>query len=593
MATLSQTKVDMSGLIEVLGQNLYSTPTVAIRELIQNAHDACIRHSIEDAGDNDYRIRINCIPGKLITIQDNGSGLTYQEINDFLATIGSGYTRLLRDQTNTEDMIGYFGLGFLSAYVVADKVEVITASYQTPDQTWTFLSKGGQSFSISETENKSRGTELKLYLKAEFSHLASENFLKELIKKYCPLLPIQIFFNEDEKPLNDLVPPWRYQGSALAQNKKMLEFSKNFEPSFDPICCFPIMENELDITGCIWIQNGTTYSSSDQRNMNVFVRNMYITNNAIDLLPKWAGFAGCVINTASLTPTASREDIQKDKNYSLAQDILQHSLISGLKVIADQQPENWRRILKRHNQGLTGAAIADDDLFFMLKDELTVPTTLGDVTIPALLKSSNNQIHIQPEESGGFQKLLYKAQMIPIVQGFFFAATAFCTKYKDVFPQIKVLTLGKAKDELSIFPKIDVDSTHQQLLSDYFSKENEELIITKFEPDFIPLIIVEDEDHKLKSRLESDEADKRIGSALLGLARISTKNIDSSVHRRLYLNKNNPIISEFGNLDSSKRAVVSNLLRSHTFTMNSSPEADDISSELKSFFSGIYNLAGL
>ena len=133
MTELHSASVDLTGLLTVLGENLYSTPDVALRELVQNAHDSCNRRRIEQ-GPFEPRIDLVANNGKL-TVSDNGSGLTHQEIIDFLATVGAGYTRLLKNAGKSEELIGQFGLGFLSAYVVADKVEVITTAFQTPDET--------------------------------------------------------------------------------------------------------------------------------------------------------------------------------------------------------------------------------------------------------------------------------------------------------------------------------------------------------------------------------------------------------------------------------------------------------------------------
>ena len=184
---LHATQVDLSGLLEVLGKNLYSTPAVAIRELIQNAHDACIRHKLE-APDQQQAYRINLSTGanNTLRIEDNGSGLTRDEIVEYLATVGSGYTRVLRQQTDSEEMIGYFGLGFLSAYVVAEKVEAWTTSYQNTDQGWHFASStGGLRFILNEIESVNVGTQVLLSLKPEFHELAVADVLASLLQQYA------------------------------------------------------------------------------------------------------------------------------------------------------------------------------------------------------------------------------------------------------------------------------------------------------------------------------------------------------------------------------------------------------------------------
>ena len=259
-----------------------------MRELIQNAHDACMRDRVENSNSsNNYSIQISTnLQKNQLTIEDNGSGLTNQEIINYLATVGSGYTREILNQTDSNDMIGYFGLGFLSAYVIADKVEVWTTSYQDPNQGWYFSSKGGQKFSLLKTKPHSQGSKVLLHLSDEHSDLAEAHTLQHLLEKYCCLLPLDIFLNGDSQAINNFEPPWLDKTlSPLALKKRQLQFAGILEERCEPICVFPLKDNELNAQGLIWIQDGSGFSTSDYRNVSVFVRNMHTTHEARDLLP--------------------------------------------------------------------------------------------------------------------------------------------------------------------------------------------------------------------------------------------------------------------------------------------------------------------
>lgn len=279
---ISKTQVDLDGLLSVLSQNLYSTPAVVIRELIQNAQDACVRHKLEsNQSDTFHNIRIlNNSKDHTITIVDNGSGLTANEIKDYLATIGSGYTRRLRQATETQEMVGFFGLGFLSAYVVAEKVEFETTSYQDLTKTWLFSSVKGKSFSIkpiAQSGSKASGSAVKLYLKKEFRGLADTQWLTTLIEKYCCLLPLPIFINQASSQVNHLRAPWENEDAPdeISQSihsqrvNENLLFARAFEPTYEPMWSFELPLNELNVKGLIWIQDGTSYTSSDNRNASM------------------------------------------------------------------------------------------------------------------------------------------------------------------------------------------------------------------------------------------------------------------------------------------------------------------------------------
>jgi len=599
-AELFNTDVNMDGLLEVLGKNLYSSPNVAIRELVQNAHDACVRRQIEEkreSSEQSYSIRL--IPdysNKRLTIIDNGSGLTFDEIKTYLATIGSGYTRVLRDSTKTEEMIGYFGLGFLSAYVVADRVSVVTTSYQTSNETYRFVSKGGKTFSIAPVdESRDVGTKVVLELSEEFHSLSDISLLEGLLTKYCSLIQIPIYLGENDKPVNELEVPWRKEyGSDVRKNRDNLRFAQIFEDIFEPICTIEIpKDNPLGLNGLIWLQDSSGYSTSDYRNVCVFVRNMFITHEGRELLPLWAGFVGCVLESNQLIPTASREDLQKTDYYYQVQEFLAVTLISGLKNIAANQPENWRRILTRHNQALIGASVTDDDLFLLLKGSLKLPTSSGEISVEKLLKLSDNKFYLQLEDRNNYEQILFKANNIPVIYGYLFAVSSFCNKYAQYY-QKELVNLGTEEGKKKLFKLENIEPEIQSKLEALFKESGESLFFTHIEPKEIPLIIVEDKDAALKKRLEEDDKSKKIGSAALALAQIYTDTIDEENQRDVFVNLGSPLISHLLELETDKAKVLAELIRSFTVILCHDAIDDDcdFQAELSKFNRSLLEILG-
>src|SRR5690349_18874919 len=193
MTTLHKTRVDLEGLMKVLGDHLYSTPMVAVRELVQNAHDSCERRRIESDEEFEARIVVRADPSaRTLTIEDTGAGLTDEEIQQYLATVGAGYTRTLRQREQSSDvasgLIGYFGLGFLSAFVVSERTEVWTCSYKQPDQAWRFTSRDGQTYSLDVAPSREVGTRVTLHLREQHQSLANPLAVKRLLLRYACLL---------------------------------------------------------------------------------------------------------------------------------------------------------------------------------------------------------------------------------------------------------------------------------------------------------------------------------------------------------------------------------------------------------------------
>lgn len=228
--------VDLSGLLRVLGDHLYSTPTVAVNELVQNAHDSILRRRLE-VGAAGGSIRVDVGAGRLV-VTDDGSGLTEQEIIDHLATVGTGYTGSLRQQTGDDGLVGVFGLGFLSAFVIADHVELRTTSYQGPLVGWLYRSRDGQRFSLEEVEAGSVGTQVTLFLKDRFRHLADLDVLHDVLLRYAIPLSVPVLLGD--RVINREPPPWRDPDTV----DRSLAFATAWETRFSPVCVMPVGETE-------------------------------------------------------------------------------------------------------------------------------------------------------------------------------------------------------------------------------------------------------------------------------------------------------------------------------------------------------------
>lgn len=543
------TEVNLNGLIEVLSKHLYSTPVVAVRELAQNGHDAIVRRRIEQPdAPKDNLIRVVADVAKsTITISDTGAGLTESEIHGFLATVGVGYTRMLRQQDDDTGLIGMFGLGFLSAFVLAKEVTVLTTSWQTPDQSWKYHSTDGQKYTVTPHQNSAPGTQVILTLKEEYSHLASNNLLNRVLSRYCILLHEPVYVGDASEPVNKLQPPWREVAPegvtmhrALVQRKN-LAFAAQFESSFEPICTIPVVPAGMsDAVGILWIQDGATYGTSDNRNLSLFLRGMLLDDEARELLPPWAGFIGGVIESSKLTPTASREDLQRDEAWVAVQEALKESLISGLSDLAQNQPEIWRRVLIRHNEALLGAALCDDRLFDLLKDRLQVPTSKG-----ALLAKDlriNNSIHILLSRDGGFEEMLFHILQRPVARGDRYAVVPFLRRWALLY-HCRIIEVGTQTGNEQLFSLAELPEEQVAYLEEQLC-DGEQLIISRFEPAVLPLVVTPDREAELKQILEQDDADKRISTAALMLARQFTSQIQKTKTSSLYINLNNPCVMQ-------------------------------------------------
>lgn len=571
---LRQAGVDLNGLMSVLSRHLYSTPTVALRELVQNAHDSIVRRRLEQPTWQ-KPAQINIIPDskrQQLHIIDTGAGLTEAEIHQYLATVGVGYTRQLRQQDGSASnqdqtgLIGMFGLGFLSAFVLAKRVTVSTTSYQSPTVGCRYVSSDAEHYAVSHIEPRPVGTEVVLQLNDEFYELLDPKHLRKVLSHYCALLvePIYVFdspehyketnletesLTQDKTPpkqniaINAEPPPWRRPDPQTLHpataRKQALAFASRFEKNFEPLCTLPVHpQSDSDAQGLLWVQDGATYGTSDNRNLSVFLRGMLLDDDARDLLPHWAGFIGGVIESQQLTPTASREDLQRDQQFENTRFALTEALITGLSNVAKEQPEAWRRVLRRHNEALLGAALCDDRLFLLLMDSLHVSTSQGDLLPQQLV--SKGAVHVVLDQSAGFEDMLFRALGIPVAQGNRYAVVPFLRRWTDM-KGLRLIELGTKSGNRQLF-KAKALSTQQQAWLQQHLCHDEKLIAASFAPASLPLIVVADREQALKKRLAEDQKDKKISLAALSLARHFTEQIEADQPAKLYLNVDNAAV---------------------------------------------------
>ena len=561
-AELLSTQVDLSGLLKVLGRNLYSTPSVAIRELVQNAHDSCHRRRLEDGYDGEPAIRVYPDDAaQTLTIVDTGAGLTRDEVVRYLATVGRGYTGKLRDEGDHEALIGYFGLGFLSAFFVSERVTLETTSYQAPDEGWRFSSRGGERYTLEAIDPRPVGTRVVLHLGDDFLPLAEYDVCDRLLRRYCCLLELPVYLGDETTAVNRPEPPWRQPDLPPVRRRALeLAFAERFERRFTALCTVPVVPHgDSDVRGVLWIQDGWSYGTTDNRNLSVFVRGMLVDDDARDLLPAWAGFVGGVVESTALVPTASREALQQDAGFEAAALAVGEALVTGLAQLARTTPAAWRRVLTRHNESLLGAALCEERLLTLLADTLRVPTSEGELTLPVIAKRSGGRVHVSTSGAGGYEEVLFRATRVPVVDGTRYGAYGFADAWSA--GRATLVRIGSKASNAALFAPTEVDEATAAKLQSLFGRSDRVLVPTRFEPDFVPLVLVPDREAKLKRRVEQDEADARISAGVLGLARLYTERIEAGAEQKLYVNLGAPLVQRLLATEGERSGAVAVVLR--------------------------------
>ena len=456
--TRGRFQLHLPGLLKVLAEHLYSTQRVGIRELIQNAHDSCVRRAIEQPQPG-YRPRIDLtVAPKSCTLRvaDNGSGLTEEEINTYLTVIGRGYTRELRDRLATDDpvmsreLIGQFGIGFLSAFLLALEVTVETRSADGPALRW--FSAGNEEFELTSGDRSETGTTVELHLKPSALFLLHEQNLIDVVGEYADFLPTPIHVHGSEVPANLGTPPWDEPDADEACRRYI---RKRFSEA-DPLWVLQLHDGTIDLghdtftvplRGFLFVPAESVASIKEYGNVAVYIRGMAICDADKDLLPPWARFVRGVIDCPSLQPTASREAVHQDDAFESVQRLIANQLSVGLHKLQVCDPDTWHRIAFGHGDVIMGWASKDEEFFRMVADSVPLRTSRGRLTLPDYLRESCGVIYYTTRELGSLQsKLLAEARDVPAIDASWFAVPTFLEHYAELHPEVRLVQLDADLD---------------------------------------------------------------------------------------------------------------------------------------------------
>ncbi len=564
-----QFQIHLPGLLKVLAENLYSTKKVAIRELLQNAHDSCIRRHAEGE-DEDYRPRVDItvdVEGQRLIISDNGSGLTRDEIAEYLSTIGRSYTRELGDKLaylspdEAASLIGQFGLGFLSAFLVASDVVLITRSMQPDSEALQWRSSGDVHYDVSPGFREEVGTTVELHIKPAASFMLNQEVLTETIQQYADFLPLPIHLNNSDLPVNLLTPPWEAPNPEVA----LPDYIERVFRMSHPLCIIQLHDQEIDLghdsaivplKGFLFVPPTSVASVREYGDLNIFIRRMFICSNHQTLLPRWARFVRGVIDCPYLQPTASREDIHEDDTFLSVQQALEFQLLEGLRRIAEEEPMIWKRIVRGHSDVITGWAVQVNEFFDRVADLVAFRTTRGLLSLPEYLALTQGTIYYVTRELGSLQEqVLGEGRGVPVVDASWFAVTPFLQKYSDLKQNVQLVQMDGDANKL-LQPVAEKDYLNLLL---YFRARNVQARVANFKPDDIPALMIYPKDaefiNETRQALDRGELPGPLAGLVNDYMSRKVAASDDELKGTLYLNAANPLIAKLAALPDKSPAL--------------------------------------
>ncbi|ANH82407.1 HSP90 family protein [Niabella ginsenosidivorans] len=368
-------QVNLQGMISLLSEHLYSNPGTFIRELLQNAVDAIAAfRQLDEHLIGDIRITLpDAGPaGNPFVFQDNGIGLKENEIHEFLSVIGESSKRKSAEDART--FIGRFGIGLLSCFVVSDEICIETRSaFDATGFRWTAFNDGRYRIETLQ-ETMPVGTKVCLTPKKSHAHLfRPENFIPQ-IKFYGDALPekITIRTGKEEKVLNEQPPVWLHPDTS---KEALLQMGKElFQTSF--IDAVRLRTEAGECEGVLYILPYKTQFSARQHH-RIYLKRMLLSEADNGLLPSWAFFVKMVVNSNTLSATASREFFMQNDLLRAARKEIGKALKSYLKNIRNIDFEIYQKIIQIHFLHLKAIAAEDTEFLSLILDDLPFETNKG------------------------------------------------------------------------------------------------------------------------------------------------------------------------------------------------------------------------
>ena len=385
---MRQFKAESKKLLDLMINSIYTNREIFLRELISNASDACDKLYFKSLTDTSIDVKkedlsIHISPDKdtrTLTVSDNGIGMTKEELEKNLGTIARSGSMDFKAENKNEniDIIGQFGVGFYSAFMVASKVTVISRA-QGSDEAWKWESKGVEGYTLTEAEKDTPGTDIIMVLKDDtdndnYSQYLEEYTLVDLIKKYSDYIryPITMYrqktrqkpkpedAGEDYKPeyetyteletINSMVPIWKRDKKDVSEKDYNEFYKSRFNDYSDPLRVITSRtEGTATYTALLFIPGRTPYdyyTKEYEKGLALYASGVLIMDKCADLLPDYFSFVKGVVDSEDLSLNISRETLQKDSQLKLMHNSLEKKIKNELHAMLVNDREKYETFWK-------------------------------------------------------------------------------------------------------------------------------------------------------------------------------------------------------------------------------------------------------
>ena len=417
--------INSENIFPIIKKWLYQDHDIFYRELISNGCDAVTKlkklsliGEYEAPAEEHYRIDVTVDPDKkTIEVKDNGLGMTEEEVNSYINQVAfSGAADFLekyKDKANEDQIIGHFGLGFYSAFMVADKVTIDTRSYRPDAVPVHWESDGGTEYSMTEGTKEDRGTLITLYLNEDSLEFCNGYKAREVIGKYCSFMPVEIYLHDvkqdeedrkngekpEEKPLNDTNPLWNENPSQVKEDQYKEFYRKVFMDYKEPLFWIHLnMDYPFNLKGILYFPKINTQYDNLEGTIKLYNNQVFIADNIKEVIPEYLMLLKGVIDCPDLPLNVSRSALQNDGFVKKISDYITKKVSDKLSGMFKTDRENYEKYWDDISPFIKYGCLKDSKFGDKMKDAILMKDLDGKyLTVEEYLKKDGEEAKPEAE----------------------------------------------------------------------------------------------------------------------------------------------------------------------------------------------------
>ncbi len=568
-------EIHSENILPIIKKWLYSDRDIFVRELVANACDAIRKTRIlrdeneVQVNDEDFRIDVKIdATARILKFIDNGIGMNAAEVKKYIAQIAfSGAEEFLskyKSNDEKDQIIGHFGLGFYSAYMVADLVEINTRSYRSEDQPVLWRCDGSSEYEIEEGTRTTRGTEISLFIGKEHDECLDAAYIEKILRQYCSFLPYPIYLND--KRINDHAPLWIKTPSECTDDEYLKFYRYLYPTDEDPLFWIHLnVDYPFNLKGILYFPKVRRDFDPNKSSVSLYSNRVFVSDNCKDIIPNYLMVLKGIIDSPDIPLNVSRSYLQIDRNVRQLASHISKKVTDSLASLYKNDNEKFLKVWPDVSLVVKLGLLEDDKFYERSKDFVIWKdidqkwTTVTEYLERNREKTQDKVFYTIDEKHGREVMQIYRAKNIEVL-----CANSPLDPYVMQFLEKKLSPVIFQRIDAEIHEHI-IDKTREKTLLDAEGKTDAvklaEFVRSKLPDDQIEVEAKSLATNEIPGFVMMDEKQRRMRDYLMSLAPDERGAEPMMFGKRTFVvNTNNHLIEAIRKLDHNKPTLAKELI---------------------------------